>query len=55
MSDSSRTANVSLVPWLLIFIILKVYGVAAAWSWWWIFLPAAPVVVIVLQALGIIK
>lgn len=40
--------------WLLVFIIIKVGGTALAdWSWLWVLLPIVPVLVTILQKLGV--
>lgn len=43
------------VPWLLIFLVIKLGGTSlAAWSWWWIFFPIVPVLVVACKALGLL-
>lgn len=50
MKDS---APLFTVPWLLIFILVKLGGSAfASWSWWWVFVPIVPCLVLLLQRLG---
>ena len=40
---------------LLAFIIIKVAGTSlATWSWWWILLPIVPVLVLILQKMGLL-
>lgn len=40
------TALVNLIASLMFaaFIALKITGVAAAWSWWWVLFPTVPVI-----------
>lgn len=62
MSDNKQTVTVRsnsggfAVPWLIIFIVLKVMGNAyvATWSWWWLLLPIVPVLAALFKALGAI-
>jgi hypothetical protein len=55
MSETSSSTSVSLVPWLTIFVVIKVWGTGlAAWSWWWILLSPVPVVWFVLKHFGFI-
>lgn len=41
--------------WLLMFVIIKTGGTALAnWSWWWIFLPIVPDLVVILRKMGLL-
>lgn len=43
------------IPWLLIFVIVKVWGSAfAAWSWWWVLLAIVPCVWVFLEKVGML-
>jgi hypothetical protein len=46
--------TVKLVPWGVMFVVIKVWGSAlAAWSWWWVLLPAYPDLYLILGKLGL--
>lgn len=48
MSETRSSTRVVTFPWFLAFIVLKLANVPAgmaAWSWWWLLFPIAPVLV----------
>jgi hypothetical protein len=56
MSDTSTTVTVRTVPWLVVFIIIKLFGtVLADWSWWWVLLPVVPDVYALLKVFGVVS
>ncbi len=52
MSDSNSTTR-SVIPWFMIYLVVKFAGVKAFldWSWWWLLLPIVPLVVELFEAL----
>lgn len=55
MSESKTVSTSFAFPWLLMFILVKVGGSAlASWSWWWIFFPIVPDLVLILRKLGLL-
>lgn len=38
--------------WIAMFVMLKVTGVQAAWSWWWLLMPIVPSLAWVFEKVG---
>lgn len=51
-NSSRSTSSVTVVPWSAMFIVLKVWGPLATWSWWWLLMPAVPDIWFILTKLG---
>lgn len=44
------------VPWLTIFILIKLFGTGlATWTWWWVLCSPVPVLWLILDKLGMLK
>lgn len=42
MSNSTRFGSLALDFWVTLYVVLKLAGPCAAWSWWWLLVPAVP-------------
>ncbi len=55
MSQSTSSTFSLGFPWLIMFIVIKVWGVAfATWSWWWSLLAIVPDVWLICHKFGLI-
>jgi hypothetical protein len=57
VSKGDTTAEINYrfaFPWLILFVILKLGGPAALWSWWWLLLPVVPDLVVLLHKFGVL-